>query len=143
MLAWIIWLVVAFILGAGEMHTRGLVLAPVAAGALVAAAASVAGLGAGASIVIFLVLSLVLLRTLRPLALRHQRLPPTLRTGPAALVGHRALVLARIANDEGVGMVKLDGECWSARSFDDGTVISAGEMVEVIAIRGAIAVVMP
>ena len=129
--------------GAGELHTRGLVLAPVAAGALLAAGASLAGTGAAVSVVIFVLLSVLMLRTLRPLALRHQRVSPALRTGAAALVGHRALVLERIANDESVGSVKIDGERWTARSLDDDTVIGAGEVVEVVAIRGATAVVMP
>jgi membrane protein implicated in regulation of membrane protease activity len=140
---WIIWLVAALLLGAGELHAPGLVLAPLAAGAVLAAGASLAGAGAAVTVVVFLVLSIVMLRTLRPLALGQQRVPRSLRTGPAALVGHRALVLERIANDESVGSVKIDGERWTARSFDDGTVIDAGEVVEVVAIRGATAVVMP
>lgn len=141
--AWIIWLVAALALGAGELHTRGLILAPVAVGALVAGGASLTGLGPALSILIFLFLSTVMLRRLRPLALRHQRSSRALRTGPAALVGHRAIVVERIANDESVGSVKIDGERWTARSFDDERVIGAGVVVEVVAIRGATAVVMP
>ncbi len=140
---WIIWLVAAFLLGVGEIHARGLVLAPLAAGALLAAGASFAGVGLGVSVLVFLSLSALMLRTLRPLALRQQRQPPALRTGPAALVGHRAVVVQRISNDEGVGSVKVDGELWTARSFDDGTVIPTGEVVEVVAIRGATALVIP
>jgi membrane protein implicated in regulation of membrane protease activity len=140
---WIIWLVAALLLGAGELHTRGLYLAPLATGALLAAGASLAGGGVAISIVVFLCLSILVLRTLRPLALRHQRLPVALRTGPAALVGHRAVVVERIANDEGVGRVKIDGELWTARSFDDATVIDTGDVVEVVAIRGATALGLP
>jgi membrane protein implicated in regulation of membrane protease activity len=98
--AWSIWLLAGLALGAGELHTRGLILAPVAVGALVAGGASLAGLGPALSILTFLFLSTVMLRTLRPLALRHQRSSGALRTGPAALVGHRAIVVERIANDE-------------------------------------------
>ena len=61
----------------------------------------------------------------------------------AALVGRRAIVLERIANDEGVGCVKIDGgEVWTARSYDEREVIDAGERVEVVEIRGATAMVM-
>jgi membrane protein implicated in regulation of membrane protease activity len=141
--AWLIWLAAALLFGAGELHARGLTFAPIAGGALLAAGASAAGAGAAVSVVIFVLLSVVMLRTLRPLALRHQRVPPSLRTGAAALVGHRAIVIERIANDDNVGSVKIDGERWTARSFDDDTVIAAGEVVEVVAIRGATAVVMP
>ena len=68
---------------------------------------------------------------------------PTLRTGTAALVGQPALVLERIANREGVGTVKIGGEVWTARAFDEDQVIEAGEQVEVVEIRGATALVMP
>jgi membrane protein implicated in regulation of membrane protease activity len=136
-------LVATLLFGVGEMHARGFVLAPLALGALVAAGASLAGLSAALSVLVFLALSIGILRSLRPLALRHQRRPMTLRTGAAALVGERAVVINRIANDEGVGSVRIDGELWTARSFDDGVVIGAGEVVEVVAIRGATALVMP
>ena len=79
---------------------------------------------------------------LRPIAHRHRRLPPPIRTGAAALVGRRAVVLERIANHEGVGCVKIDGEVWTARSYDEDEVINAGERVEVVEIRGATALVM-
>ena len=142
--AWIIWVVVAAALGAGEMmHARGFFLAPLAAGALVAAGASLAGVGVTVSLVTFVVLSALMLRTLRPLALRQQRVHAPLRTGSAALIGRRAVVVERIANDESVGLVRIDGELWTARSFDDGTVIGPGEVVEVVAIRGATALVLP
>ena len=51
-------------------------------------------------------------------------------------------MLERIANDEGVGCVRLDGEVWTARSYDEHEVIDAGEKVEVVEIRGATALVM-
>jgi membrane protein implicated in regulation of membrane protease activity len=141
--AWLIWLVAATALGVGEMHARGFFLAPLAAGALVAAGASLAGLGVTVSLVTFLVLSALMLRTLRPLALRQQRGHTAIRTGAAALIGRRAVVVERIANDESVGLVRIDGELWTARSFDDGAVIGSGEVVEVVAIRGATALVLP
>jgi membrane protein implicated in regulation of membrane protease activity len=140
---WVIWLVAAFVFSVGEMHAQGFVLAPLALGALGAAGASLVGLGAALSVLVFLVLSVGVLRLLRPIALRHQHRPTTLRTGAAALVGQRALVVERIANDEAVGSVRVDDEIWTARSFDDGAVIGAGEVVEVVAIRGATALVIP
>jgi membrane protein implicated in regulation of membrane protease activity len=66
-----------------------------------------------------------------------------LRTGAAALVGKRAVVVEGIANDEDVGRVRIDGEVWTARSFDDGAMIDTGEVVEVVAIRGATVLVIP
>ena len=131
-------------LGLGEMHQGGFYLAPFALGAALAAVVSAARRRRAA----------VRARvrwpargscsaTLRPVARRHRRLPPAIRTGAAALVGRRAMVLERIANDEGVGCVKIDGgEVWTARSYDEDEVIDAGERVEVVEIRGATALVM-
>lgn len=139
---WVIWLAAACALGIGEMHTGGFFLAPFAAGALLAAVLSLAGAGAAPALIVFVLVSLLVLLALRPLAMRHRRLPPPIRTGAAALVGRDAVVLERIANDEGVGCVRIDGEVWTARSFDDDDVIDAGEHVQVIEIRGATALVM-
>ena len=140
---WVIWLVAACVLGVGEMHQGAFYLAPFAAGAALAAVLSVIGVGAPLSAIVFVAASAVVFTTLRPVAQRHRRLPPSIRTGAAALVGRPALVLERIANDEGVGCVKIDGgEVWTARSYDEHEVIDAGERVEVVEIRGATALVM-
>jgi membrane protein implicated in regulation of membrane protease activity len=140
---WVIWLVAACALGVGEMHQGGFYLAPFAAGAGLAAVAGLAGLGALASAIVFVAASALVFTTLRPVAQRHRRVPPSIRTGAAALVGRPAIVLERIANDEGVGCVKIDGgEVWTARSYDEHEVIDAGDRVEVVEIRGATALVM-
>jgi membrane protein implicated in regulation of membrane protease activity len=125
------------------MHTGGFYLLPFAIGAALAAVVGVAGVGTLLSLLVFALVSAIVFATLRPVARRHRRLPPALRTGAAALIGHRALVLERIANNEGVGCVKIDnGEVWTARSYDEDEVIDAGERVEVVEIRGATALVM-
>jgi membrane protein implicated in regulation of membrane protease activity len=141
---WILWLLAAGILGVGEMHQGGFYLLPFALGAAVAAAVSLLGVGALLSAVLFVATSAVVVGTLRPVARRHRRLPPAIRTGAAALVGRRAMVLERIANDEGVGCVRIEGgEVWTARSYAEDDVIEAGQRVEVVEIRGATALVMP
>jgi membrane protein implicated in regulation of membrane protease activity len=140
---WILWAVAACILGLGEMHTGGLYLLPFAVGAGLAAVVSLLGVGLPLVVLVFVLASVLAFGGLRPVARRHRRLPPAIRTGAAALVGHRAMVLERIANDEGVGCVKIDnGEVWTARSYDEDEVIDAGERVEVVEIRGATALVM-
>jgi membrane protein implicated in regulation of membrane protease activity len=142
MQVWVIWLIVAGILGVGEMHQGGFYLAPFALGAAIAAIVSLLGAGAALSAVVFVATSTVVFATLRPVARRHRQLPPSIRTGAAALIGRPAIVLERIANDEGVGCVRIGGEVWTARSYDDDEVIDAGERVEVVEIRGATALVM-
>jgi membrane protein implicated in regulation of membrane protease activity len=98
-----------------------------------------AGAGAGASIAVFLVVSTISFGVVRPIARRHLRTPPQLRTGTAALIGRDAIVTKRIDGDGGA--VKLDGEVWTARSYVDDEVIEAGRRVHVVEIRGATALV--
>lgn len=139
---WVLWLIIACALGVGEMHTKGFFLAPFAIGALVGAVANLAGAGSTVSLLAFLLASVVALTMIRPFAHRQRRLPPLMRSGAAALVGQEAVVLERIANREGVGCVKIGGEVWTARSYDEDEVIDRGEQVQVIEIRGATALVM-
>ena len=142
-MGWILWVVAACLLGLGELHAGGFYLLPFALGAALAALVMLLGVGTLLSGVVFVAASAIVVLTLRPVARRHRRLPPSIRTGAAALVGHRAMVLERIANEEGVGCVRIDnGEVWTARSFDEDEVIEAGDRVEVVEIRGATALVM-
>jgi membrane protein implicated in regulation of membrane protease activity len=139
--SWVIWILVAVAFGVGEVLTTSFVLAPFGVGALLAALVAAVGAGAVASWAVFLLVSLLVLWVVRPIARAHMRTPAQLRTGTAALVGQRAIVLERIANDEGVGCVKIDGEVWTARAYDEEQVIEAGTPVHVIEIRGATALV--
>jgi membrane protein implicated in regulation of membrane protease activity len=137
--SWVIWLIVAVLFGVGEIATLGFFLAPFAGGALVAAIVAGAGAPAIAAWAVFLAVSLVLLAALRPVAIRHLRQAPQLRTGSAALVGRTGTVVERITGDE--GSVRIEGEIWTARAYDEDEVIEAGKRVHVLEIRGATALV--
>ena len=134
------WILLAVIFAAGEVMTLGFFLAPFAAGALLGAAADLAGAGAAVSILVFLVSSGLFFGLLRPIARRHLRTPAQLRTGTAALVGKTAMVTERIEEGSG-GAVKLEGEIWTARPYDPDEIIEAGSRVHVVEIRGATALV--
>ena len=138
---WLLWLIAAVIFAVGEMLTLSFFLAPFAGGAFVAALVAGVGLGGPIPWAVFLAVSAILLVALRPLARAHSRTPPALRTGTAALAGRDATVVERIANHEGAGSIRLDGEIWTARTYLDDEVIDAGERVQVIEIRGATALV--
>jgi membrane protein implicated in regulation of membrane protease activity len=137
--AWVIWLIVAVAFGVGEIFTLGFFLAPFAVGALAAAIVSGAGGGDVLSWISFLVISVVCLIALRPVARRHLRQAPRLRTGTAALVGRTGTVVETITSDE--GCVRIEGEIWTARPFDEEQVIEVGKRVQVLEIRGATALV--
>jgi membrane protein implicated in regulation of membrane protease activity len=141
MSGWILWVIAACAFGIGEMLTTSFFLAPFALGALVAAAVDAAGAGGAVPWIVFIVASVLTLAVVRPIARSHMRSAPRLRTGSAALIGKRAVVLERIANDEGVGCIRVDGEIWTARSLDEDQVIESGTRVEIVDIKGATALV--
>jgi membrane protein implicated in regulation of membrane protease activity len=138
---WIFWILLAVILAAGEMMTVSFFLAPFAVGALLGGLADLAGAGAVAAFLVFLVSSGMLFGIVRPIARRHLRTPARLRTGTAALIGRTAIVTELIDNTAGSGSVKLDGELWTARAYEDDEVIAAGRRVHVVEIKGATALV--
>jgi membrane protein implicated in regulation of membrane protease activity len=138
---WLLWLILAVIFGVGEIATLGFFLAPFAGGAAVAAVVSALGVPFVGSLAVFLVVAVILLAALRPLARSHRRMPPSLRTGTAALVGKSATVVERIANQEGVGCVKIDGDVWTARAYMEEETYEPGTRVQVVEIRGATALV--
>ena len=141
--AWVLWLIAAVVLAIAEVTNLSFFLFPFAIGAAAAAVAELAGAGTPVAVVVFAVLTAVSFGIVRPIAKRHMYTPPRIRTGAAALIGTSGIVLDRIANDEGVGSVRLDGEVWTARAYDDHVVIEAGTKVEVVEIRGATALVTP
>src|SRR3954467_4104288 len=141
--AWLVWLLAGIIAAGGEILTAGFFLAPFALGAFGGMLVALAGGGGALQGIVFAVLTLACFALVRPIAKRHLYQPPQIRTGTAALIGRDAIVLERIHNDENVGCVRLEGEGWSARSYDEDVEIEPGTRVHVIAIRGATALVTP
>ena len=136
---WVIWMIAAGVLAVGEIISLSFFLGPIAVAAAVAAVAALLGAGLAVQIAVFTVASVASVGLLRPVARRHLRTPAQLRTGTAALVGERAVVLERVDGDG--GQIKLAGEVWTARSYDEDEVIEAGARVEVLQIQGATALV--
>jgi membrane protein implicated in regulation of membrane protease activity len=138
--AWVIWPVIAVALALGELATPGLFfLGPVAVAAVVAGVISLVGIAAWLQVLVFLVVAVASLGVLRPIARAHLSMPAATRTGTAALVGTKALVLQRV--DMYGGRVRIGGEEWSARAYIDDQVLEPGMSVEVVKIEGATALV--
>jgi membrane protein implicated in regulation of membrane protease activity len=136
---WVWWMVAAGGLAVGEIFTMSFFLGPIAVAAVLAALVSAAGAGMAVSWIVFIVASLASLLVLRPVARRHLRTPPRIRTGTAALVGGPATVLERV--DANGGQVKIGGETWSARAYDEDDMFEPGARVAVMKIDGATALV--
>ncbi len=136
---WVIWLIVAGALAVGEVISLGFLLGPIAVAALLAAVVAAVDGPPELQFGVFIVASVASLAILRPVARRHLRTPVQIRTGTAALIGTRAVVLERVDADR--GRVRIGSEVWSARAFDEDQVMEEGERVEVLKIDGATALV--
>src|SRR5262249_35007204 len=94
---WLVWAVVALLLGVGGMVTPGLFFpGPLALSAGVAALTALLGGGLILSLIVFILASIASLAFLRPVARSHMRMPVLSRTGTDALVGRKAIVTRRI-----------------------------------------------
>ena len=136
----LIWLIAALALAGAEALTGDLFLLMLGGGALAAA---------GSSLVfddqdwvqgsVFAVVSVLLLVLVRPALRRHFQSGTGMPEPAKALEGKSALVLDRVGRHE--GQVKLDGEIWTARPYNDDDVFEPGDHVIVVHIDGATAVV--
>ena len=138
-----VWVVLAAVLGVAEIFTLTAALGLLAGGALAAAGAAALGLGPFAQFAVFAAVSIGLLVGVRPLVKRQlrPRYGPQHRFGVAALVGRQARVVQEVTGH--AGRVRIGGEEWSARAYDETLVIPAGTTVDVIEIEGATALVYP
>ena len=142
MVSWIVWLIVAAVLGVAELLTMTFAFGLIAVAALVAAVVGAFHFGLPLQLAAFVVAAGAGLGFVRPVAIRHLKQPPALRSGAAALVGRSAIVLEEV--NEHSGRVRIDGEEWSSRPYlDESLVIPVGAKVDVMQIRGATALVYP
>ncbi len=138
---WLIWLIVAVVFGVAEIFTLTAALGVLGAAAAVPAVIAALGLPLPLQLAAFVAASVAGVLRVRPIALRHMSRPQLERFGVDALVGKRAFVLREVSDRD--GLVRIDGEEWSARSFDDVTVIPEGAAVNVMRISGTTAYVYP
>ena len=139
--AWLGWLAVAAVLGTVELMTLAFAAGLMAASALVAAVVAGVGGGVEAQSLAFALTSFASLAVVLPLARRRGGAPGAYRTGVAALTDRPAVTLTQV--DALSGRVRIGGEVWSARAYDETLVISAGTRVTVFQIEGATALVYP
>lgn len=140
-MSWLLWLIAAVALGVAEAFSLTLAFGILGAAALVAAV--VAGVGApwAFQVLAFAVAAALGLLVIRPVAVRHRSRPALVRDGTDALIGRKATVLEEVSAQR--GLIKLAGENWSARAYDENLVISAGTPVDIMEIQGATAIVFP
>ena len=144
MALWVLWLVLAVVLGVAEIATLTAALGLLGGAALVTALAAAVGLPVVLQLLVFAAASAAGLVVVRPIAQRHvlaARSEPSARFGIDALVGRCARVVTEVSGQS--GRISIDGDEWTARPYDDSLVIPAGTTVHVMEIRGATALVYP
>src|SRR5688500_5008891 len=137
---WVLWIIAAAVLAAGEaLASFTFILGPIALAAVIAGIVAAVGAGMAVQWAVFILASIASIALLRPMAKRQLRPPWQIRSGTGARVGAPAVVLERVDQDN--GQVKLRGEVWTARSYDEDDVFEPGARVQVIKIDGATALV--
>jgi membrane protein implicated in regulation of membrane protease activity len=142
---WIVWLVFIFLFVIIELLTLEFTFLMLAVGSVGGLGANLLGAPWWLQILVALVLSVLLILTIRPVLLRRLRRgeDPT-PSNVEALLGMTGRVAVPIS--EAGGQVKLlNGETWSARlsHLTEEREVIVGERVVVAAIEGSIAIVVP
>lgn len=138
---WLIWLIIAAVLAVAEIFSLTAALGILGSAAAVTAGAAALGLDLPLQLLVFTAVSAAGVVLVRPAALRHLRRPQPARFGVDALIGAPARTTREVTGLD--GRVRIGGEEWTARSYDDTLVIPAGTVVDVMDIQGSTALVYP
>ncbi len=138
---WVFWLIIALVLGVVEVFTLTAALGLLGGAAVLASVSAAIGLPMTLQLLVFAFASVAGFVALRPITQRRRRQPRLARVGVDALAGRPAYVVQDVTDRDGT--VRISGEEWPARAFDQSLVVPAGATVDVIQIDGATAVVYP
>lgn len=136
-----VWLIIGIALVVAEVFTVDLVLLMLAVGAFAGAGTALVTDSIVAQVLVFAVVSVLALAGVRPF-IKKRMLHHTDDGTPlsvAAVEGSEAVVLERVDTDH--GLVKIQGDTWTARVFDATQVLEPGERVKVVDVKGATALV--
>jgi membrane protein implicated in regulation of membrane protease activity len=137
---WVAWLGLAIALGVLELLSLDLILLMLAAGAIVGMITSLVISDIWVQVLAAVAASVAALALVRPSVVkRMQTGGPNLVLGHEALVGKTGLVVEEVSSQG--GQVRINGELWTARPYDDDLVIEPGAKVDVLQIKGATALV--
>ncbi|MEV6614941.1 NfeD family protein [Streptomyces sp. NPDC051051] len=138
---WLIWVIIAGFFALAEIFTLTAALGMLGGAALITAGTAALGLPTPLQLLVFTVVATLSVVFLRPVALRHVLQPQTERFGVDALIGKSAYVTSEVTGAG--GRVRIEGEEWTARAYDETLVIPPGTAVDVMEISGSTALVYP
>ncbi len=139
---WKLWLIFSGIFLIIEIGTAGFLVFWFAIGALIAMIASFFLENVIAQTTIFVISSTILLFATRGFVNKFAKTQNTTKTNAFSIEGKKGKVIQAIDPIEGTGQVKISGEVWSAKSFDN-LAISQNTEVIVEKIDGVKAIVKP
>ncbi len=131
-IAWLIAFIVFIVI---EMLTFQLLTIWFAAGSLLAMIAAMLSWSIEVQLIVFVIVSFILLMTVRPLASKYINSNFT-KTNVDSLVGMTAKVTSEINNREGFGAAMVRGLEWTAVAEDDNVIIPVGTLVTIVKISG-------
>lgn len=131
----IFWLVLLIVCIVIEVLTMGLTTIWFAGGALIAILAALLYAPVFVQVILFFLVSLLMLFFTRPIAVKYFN-RDRVKTNVESMVGRQAIVVSEIDNVQAVGQVTINGQEWSARSWDDKQRIPVGTVVNIVAISG-------
>ena len=110
-----------------------------AGGALAGVVVAALGAPVVLQVLVAVATSIGMLALVRPSMVRRLHSGPELRLGHAALISRQGIVVDEVSAQG--GQIRIGGELWTARPYDETEVIEQGATVEVFEIRGATALV--
>lgn len=138
----VVWLILLVIMIIAELFSMALTTIWFAGGCLIAAAAAAFQAPLWLQIALFFVVSVALLWFTRPIAVKYFN-KDRIRTNVESMIGMQAIVISEIDNLEGTGMVKINGQEWSARAFYEEMKLPVGMVVIVRQVSGVKLIVEP
>jgi membrane protein implicated in regulation of membrane protease activity len=136
---WQVWLGLAIGLGVLELFSLDLILLMLAAGAVVGMIVALVGLDGWVQVLAAVSASVAALALVRPSVVKRLHSGPTLVLGHDALVGRTGVVVEQVSSQG--GQIRVSGELWTARPYDDDAVIDPGAKVDIFQIKWATAMV--
>lgn len=139
---WIFWLITCGAFFILEMMTAGFLVFWLGIGALAAMCVSFIASSIVIQTAVFVVISTILIFLTKPLINKYVMQKETVPTNAYSIIGKNGIVSSEIKSPDGVGIVKIGGETWSAIS-SNGESIPKGTEVTVEKIDGVKVIVTP
>jgi len=139
---WYVWLIFAGICFVAEMMTTGFLIFWLGLGAVLAMITSFITSSILVQTIVFVVTSTILILLTKPLVNKYiDKQDKKINTNTDAIIGKKGIVTSTINSLEGKGLVKVNGEVWSAKTNLE--TIPEGTEVEIIGIDGVKLMVTP